>query len=260
MRFETIETVVRPAADDFRRRFVDRRRPVVVAGAIEDWRARRVWSPEYLEHRFGDVRVRAYVMPDGRMKLDRQTGFLVEEMRVRDYVAHVREASPVRYYLRSGFATTLPELLDDIATPAYCRRGRRVRSNLWFAKAGTVSHLHFDLPHNLYAQVYGRKRFILFAPGESRRLYPSPWTSAHPHVARVDAERRDDPRYPRFRDARGHVCELGPGDMLYIPERWWHHARTLETSISANFWWCSVTTLPLAVLSDAYKRVRGLNI
>jgi hypothetical protein len=246
--------------DDFRRGFVRPRRPVVIAGAIEDWPARRLWSPDYFSARFADAPVRTYVMPNGEMRLDRLKGFLVHHTRVADYVAHVRDAGPVAYYLRANLASTLPQLLEDVRLPGYCRLGWRVKSNLWFAKIGTVSGLHFDLPHNLFAQVYGRKRFILFAPSQSRWLYRHPWTSSIPHVARVDPERRHDARFPEFRRARGFVAELEPGDALFIPERWWHHARTLETSISVNFWWCSLPTLPLAMASDGYKRLRGLNI
>jgi lysine-specific demethylase 8 len=245
--------------DEFRRTFVGSCRPVVLTGAIEDWPARGLWSPEYFAERFADARVRAYVMPEGEMQLDPLKGFLLHETRVADYVEHVRDAGPVAYYLRANLASTLPQLLGDVRVPAYCR-GWRLKSNLWFAKAGTVSGLHFDLPHNLFAQVHGQKRFTLFAPSESRWLYRHPWTSSVPHVARVDPERRDDPRFPEFSRARGFVADLEPGDALFIPERWWHHARTVETSISVNFWWCSLPTLPFALASDAYKKVRGLNI
>jgi hypothetical protein len=257
---EPLPRVDKPSVEEFHRRFVRARRPVVLTGAIDDWPARRLWSPEYFEERLADARVRTYVMPDGEMKLDRRKGFLLHETRLAEYVAHVRDGGPVKYYLRANLASTLPRLVDDVPPPEYCRRGWRLKSNVWFAKAGTVSGLHFDLPHNLFAQVYGRKRFILFAPGESRWLYRHPWISSIPHVARVDPEQKDDARFPEFRRARGFSAELGPGDALFIPERWWHHARALETSISVNFWWCTALTLPLAMASDGYKRLRGLNI
>jgi hypothetical protein len=48
--------------------------------------------------------------------------------------------------------------------------------------------------------------------------------------------------------------------MLFIPVRWWHHARSLSESISLNFWWFSVRSLmrmrhPYFI----YKKSRLLN-
>jgi lysine-specific demethylase 8 len=31
-------------------------------------------------------------------------------------------------------------------------------------------------------------------------------------------------------------CVLMPGDMLYIPPRWWHYVRALDASASVSFW------------------------
>ena len=30
---------------------------------------------------------------------------------------------------------------------------------------------------------------------------------------------------------------LYPGDVLFIPAKWWHAVRSLDTSISVNAWW-----------------------
>ena len=32
-------------------------------------------------------------------------------------------------------------------------------------------------------------------------------------------------------------CVLEPGEMLYIPPRWWHYVRALDASASVSFWW-----------------------
>jgi hypothetical protein len=259
-RYPSIERIECPSAAELRQRFVRARKPVVLRGAADRWPARGRWSPEYFASQFGDALVRTYAMPHGEIRLDTATGFVLHEMRVRDYVAHVRDDGPVAYYLRAPIAGTLAALADDVRTPEVCRRVPRPKRNLWFAKRGTVTRLHFDLPHNLFAQVYGRKRFILFAPAESSRLYRHPWTSSVPHVARADPERADDARFPLFREAHGWHCELEPGDVLFIPSRWWHHARAIEHCISVNFWFLPTAVLPLALASDLYKRIRGLNI
>lgn len=36
---------------------------------------------------------------------------------------------------------------------------------------------------------------------------------------------------------RVYAAHLQPGDMLYIPPRWWHHARATSESFSVSCWW-----------------------
>jgi lysine-specific demethylase 8 len=52
----------------------------------------------------------------------------------------------------------------------------------------------------------------------------------------------EDPDYttfPTFREAPPAILcpSLNPGDALYIPAKWWHHVRSLDTSASVNVWW-----------------------
>lgn len=139
------------------------------------------------------------------------------------------------------------------------------RIHAWFGPGGTVSCLHYDAPHNLLCQVVGRKRVRLYPPDEdtSARLYPHPGLMSN--TAQVDPEvhdvgtdvdaagdaashrsgkadaaaavlRKHNP-FPLFQGTPGYECVIGPGQMLYIPPRWWHHVRSLSTSFSVSFWW-----------------------
>jgi hypothetical protein len=274
VKLSPIPRISRPTASAFERDFVVPERPVVLTRAIDDWPARS-WSPASLKERFGSAPVRAYVLKNGRIQLDARRGFLLQEMPLADYAdyvaqAAVREASQpaggdsaeaaeVKWYLRSRLDSLPADLRSDVPIPDYCAGGLGLRTNLWFAARGTVSQLHFDLPRNLVAQLHGRKRFILFSPEDSRYLYPHPVLSSTPHLSRIDPE-KPDKAFPLVAMARGFSCHLDPGDMLFIPPRWWHHARALEVSIAVNFWWSSPVLYPLVLASDAYKLVRGLNI
>ena len=45
-------------------------------------------------------------------------------------------------------------------------------------------------------------------------------------------------KYPNFKYAPpALVGIIEKGDLLFIPQKWWHHIRSLETSISVNTWW-----------------------
>lgn len=49
--------------------------------------------------------------------------------------------------------------------------------------------------------------------------------------------------YSRFALSHPHVVELEPGDLLFVPPRWWHFVENLEDSISVNAWFPCVSFL-----------------
>jgi hypothetical protein len=234
--------------------------PVIVRGALTSWRAVGTWSPEALRDRMGALELPVYVVPQGRILIDDETGFRIERMTVARYVDHVLSGEPPRWYLRGALDALPSELRAELGVPNWCEGAPRLRQNLWFSADGTVSRLHFDLPHNLIAQLWGKKRFLLFPAAERRHLYPFPLFSAVPHLSQVDLEAPDLRSFPKLAEARAFHCVLEPGDLLFMPSRMWHHARSLGPSISVNSWWPPLTILPLSVASDLYKRARGLKI
>lgn len=255
-----LDIVERPTREQFRALYVAPEVPIRIRGALRDWPALGTWSPDDFRARFGDVEVATYAMKNGRIELDPKLGFRLLHMTVRDYVDHVENDSEPRHYWRSKLPGPVPRLLEEIRTPDYCGGGALLRQNLWFSAPNTISHLHFDLPHNLVAQVHGRKKFILFRRDQAQYLYPHSIVSSVPHLSRVDPEHPDLFSFPQLARARGYVCTLEPGDLLFIPSRCWHHAHSMTASITVNFWWAEGVTRGLVQLSDLYKRVRGLNI
>jgi lysine-specific demethylase 8 len=255
-----LEVIAPPSVADFVATYRAAGRPMRVRGALSRWQAIGRWSPQQLSARFGERRVPAYQMQRGQIVLDRDRGFRIVEVSLREYVDHVLSGEPPRLYLRARLPEVLPDLLGEVETPVYCERGLLLRRNLWFSGSGSVTSLHFDLPYNLVAQVHGTKRFILFPQGQRRHLAAHlPWSST-PHLARLDPEFPDLERYPEAASARGYSCTLEPGDLLFIPSRCWHYARSIEPSVSVNFWWTTAALYPLVRASDLYKRLRGLDI
>jgi lysine-specific demethylase 8 len=62
-------------------------------------------------------------------------------------------------------------------------------------------------------------------------------TGMHTNSSRVDVGHPDVERFPEFGRSNYFECVLQPGQMLYIPPRWWHYVQSLEISFSASFWW-----------------------
>lgn len=107
--------------------------------------------------------------------------------------------------------------------------------NAWFGPKGTVSPLHFDPKHNLLCQVVGAKKIIMYPESDGRFLYPR--EGMLKNTSQVDVESPDLSTYPEFGRAVPRECLLNPGEMLYIPPKYWHHVRALDNSFSVSFWW-----------------------
>ena len=37
-------------------------------------------------------------------------------------------------------------------------------------------------------------------------------------------------------DLKARVVTLNPGDVLFVPHRWWHYVENIEPAISLNTW------------------------
>ena len=92
-------------------------------------------------------------------------------------------------------------------------------------------------PFFLWPRADGRKRCVLFSPDDFRALYPFPVHHPCDRQSRVNLYNPDLERFPRFAEARPVHAVLEPGELLYIPQYWWHHIENLSSEcVSLNFW------------------------
>jgi len=56
------------------------------------------------------------------------------------------------------------------------------------------------------------------------------------NTSQVDVEHPDYTKFPAFKNVPYYELILNSGEMLFIPFKWWHYVRSLETSFSVSFW------------------------
>jgi lysine-specific demethylase 8 len=259
------EAAVRPlpsiaasSRSEFFERWVAPRRPAVFAGLVGDWPAVQRWTLDYLGSAYPAVAVTTAQVAAGVVVMDRRRGLIQGPEPIRAFIAALQAGARDRYMMAP--LSELPaELRGDAPPPAYLSGTRVQNAKLWIGASGTVSSMHRDLADNLHAQVAGRKRFTLVAPRQSACIYPNSFFDGVPNGCRVDVEHPDYGRFPRLREAELFVADLGPGDVIYIPRGWWHHVRTLDASISVNFWWARGARRLLVQAADYVKRVRRIS-
>ncbi|XP_028404234.1 hypoxia-inducible factor 1-alpha inhibitor-like [Dendronephthya gigantea] len=113
-----------------------------------------------------------------------------------------------------------------------------VLNMLFVGMPDVVTPLHYDIMENVFIQLQGRKRFILFSPDQYTNLYPHPIGHPHDRQSQVDLDTPDYERFPKFRNVQSIEAILEPGDVLYVPTNWWHHVESNKNdfTVSLNFW------------------------
>jgi hypothetical protein len=162
--------------------------------------------------------------------------------------------------IRDVIPRLLPEISNGVIDPA-----REQLISLWVGNRTRVA-AHWDLPQNLICNVAGRRRYIVLPPEELPNLYVGPldFTLAGQPLSLVDFLDPDLDAHPKFAAAarRAQVAVLEPGDALYLPSMWWHHAESLDAiGVMVNFWWRDGPqhlTTPLAALLHAALTLRDL--
>ncbi|XP_013196334.2 bifunctional peptidase and arginyl-hydroxylase JMJD5 isoform X1 [Amyelois transitella] len=234
---QPIEIVDCPSMEHFYRNYILREQPIILSNGINHWPALNKWKdPEYFKKLAGPRTVpvelgKVYTDSDWTQKL----------MTIGEFIDNYiyQSNGPTGYLAQYQLFDQIPELKKDIVVPEYCcfsETDEPVDIMAWFGPKGTVSALHHDPKKNLLTQVVGTKQLFLFSPNDTPYLYP------HSHellnnTAQVDPREPDLEKFPNYKEATAYHCILSPGQMLYIPPKWWHFVESLSISFSVSFWW-----------------------
>ncbi|XP_044159758.1 bifunctional peptidase and arginyl-hydroxylase JMJD5 [Bufo gargarizans] len=233
----TIPTVRCPSLEHFRHNYLIPQKAVILEGAIDHWPCMKKWSVAYLQKVAG---CRTVPVELGSRYTDAEWSQSL--MTVNEFINNYILDQPARrgYLAQHQLFEQIRELKEDIGIPDYCCLGEGdeddITINAWFGPAGTVSPLHQDPQQNFLAQIVGRKYLRLYSVRETERLYPFDSTLLH-NTSQVDIENPDTDRFPDFAQAVYQECILCPGQILFIPVKWWHYVKALDISFSVSFWW-----------------------
>ena len=132
---------------------------------------------------------------------------------------------------------------------------------LLIGERGNITPCHYDEQQNMFAQVRGRKRIILYSPEYWSSFYTHPVGHTADRQSQVDMYRPDYERFPRLAKAKGVEAILQPGEVIYIPALWFHHIECLDTPcVSVNFWFKSAPDDPSKVKLPLEDPVRLLSM
>lgn len=227
-----IERVKTISKKDFFENYVQKQKPVVVEQLTNDWPAYEKWKLEYIKQIAGDKEVPLY---DDR-PVSYKDGFneAHAKMKMSDYI-DLLLSKPTNYRIfLYNLMKEVPSLNKDFRWPNIGLRLVKQLPMLFFGGENSRVFMHYDIDYSniLHFHFHGKKRCILFAPDQTKFLYKVP----HALISRedIDFDNPDFEKWPALKQAQGLICELKHGEMLYMPEGYWHYMHYVTPGFSMS--------------------------
>ncbi|KAI3968881.1 hypothetical protein MKX01_029031 [Papaver californicum] len=207
------------SVEEFVLNYEEPNKPVLLEGCIENWPALKKWDKEYLIRVCGDVR---FAVGPAELKLE-------EYFKYSDWAREER----FLYLFDPKFAEKVPVMGSDYEFPQYFRED--LFRWVIIGPAGSGSSFHID-PNSTSAWnavIKGSKKWVLFPP----EVVP-PGVHPSPDGAEVACPVSIIEWIMNFYGAtkswkRWHVgCVCKAGEVIFVPNGWWHLVINLEESIA----------------------------
>jgi len=246
-----IERVKTISKEDFFNNYVKKQKPVVIEQLTHDWPAYKKWKLDYIKNIAGDKTVPLY---DDR-PVSHKDGFNEAHatMKMSQYI-DMLEAGPTNYRIfLYNLMKQVPVLSKDFKWPDIGLKLVRQLPMLFFGGENSKVFIHYDIDYSniLHFHFHGKKRCILFSPNQTPYLYKVP----HALISRedIDFDNPDFEKWPALKYAHGLVADLSHGEMLYMPEGYWHYMKYLTPGFSMSL--RAFPRKPLNFLKAAYNVV-----
>lgn len=190
-----------------------------------------------------------------------------KEMLIEEVIERISTQHPDAPY---HYISSLPisEYLPSLASAIFDTKAltdRSVKNTAFFMgpdQSGT--YFHYDTTDNAIGILTGTKRVYLFPPHYTKQLKPYKITKNCCKFCSLPPARYGSfPILPD--DMTPIVCDVRPGDVLYIPSGWWHHVVNVgmtagislifPTSLQAKF---SFNYLRVHMGFKNYKKIKSL--
>lgn len=103
-----------------------------------------------------------------------------------------------------------------------------------FGMKGVTAENHFDIHRNSIVVLGGSRRYLLSHPKNCNQMTLYPHNHPSARHSQVDWSNPDLNKFPEFASARGNEVILKAGDVLYLPNAWFHHIISLELNYQCN--------------------------
>lgn len=228
-----IDVVENISKEEFEKKYLIPRKPVVIRGMAKNWPAYEKWNLDYMKETVGEVEVPLY--DSAKADPSAPINASAAKMKFSDYIDLIKtQPTDLRIFLFDPIKHA-PQLLQDYIFPKDLMGGFLDKyPNMFFGGKGSVTFLHFDIDmaHIFHSHFGGRKHILLFEYKWKERLYQIPYaTYSHEDY---DISNPDFEKFPALKGVEGIECFLEHGDTLFMPTGWWHWMKYLDGSFSLS--------------------------
>ena len=228
-KIDRVETITK---EEFIENYFKPQKPLVIERYIEDWPAYSKWSLDYMKEIAGDKTVPLY---DDR-PVDYKDGFNEPHatMRMKDYVELLKK-EPTKYRIFLwNILKEIPALQKDFTYPDLGLKLMKKLPMLFFGGKDSYTFMHYDidLANIFHFHFEGKKQCILFDQKQSKYLYKIP----NSLITREDINFSDPDfeKWPALKNAKGYLANLEHGNILYMPEGYWHYMKYITPGFSMS--------------------------
>ena len=209
------------------------RHPILFRQAAASWTAVEKWDFDFFTAGYGD---RVIELNSSSGLSDPRSPQEFEQLSLQDYIEQVK-AGTLKYLKLSALVQKEPGLQQDLDRP-WLEKFKRGTSfgevfYTFMGGKGTITPLHNEFPCNVYVQVSGQKRWVLYDVSE--RIYLDAITERRPYFFSKASPDKDNPDLPLQRFANRYEVILNPGDVLWVPPFVWHYVENITDSIGVAY-------------------------
>ncbi|MEH2065249.1 MAG: cupin-like domain-containing protein [Nostoc sp.] len=219
--------------EEFVRDYANIGKPVIITDSMKNWKAMTKWTIDFFRSEYSSTN---FLVTDVRNQTQ-------VDMTVAQYLDQMSaDACDNFLYLRSLRISSNPKLYEDYKIPVYFPdwlqklpqklliKYRLDLYDLYIGGKDTSIGLHSDILDSpaWVALIDGRKKIVLFTPD----LIPDQKDILS--YGKDETFNGDVENFPLYANANPVEVILEPGEIIYIPPKWWHHVKNLENSISMN--------------------------
>ncbi|MCA9126866.1 MAG: cupin-like domain-containing protein [Planctomycetales bacterium] len=243
MQTREVERIACKSLKEFFREIRPSRCPVVLTEAVDHWPAMQLWTHDYLADTLGSLMV-----PCERANLfdcvtvnDKGSIQRVDRPRIplSQAISAMREPNSIAYVTEWQALEESSHLRSQVGLDSDDLFAHKNRSpmQMYIGSQKSYTPLHFDRAPNFTTHIRGSKTWKIFAPRDSKYLYPYPRLSQMGHFTHIHTKEdmNDFNRFPKLRNAVCWETEVHPGEIIYIPEYWWHSVSSIDETISLHF-------------------------
>lgn len=255
-----------PSPEEFEE-FLNKNQPVLIQNSVH-WKLLKEFSLDKITELFGD---REYITTTEDLnksptaKPQKQSSMLtinkfIQRALQPDKFSKLHVDNEIMY-LSTGIPEALKQELEPILN---FLKNRKTSPSFSMSTKGSISNTDSDNHEKLLVQIAGTKKIILFNGALDLFQTDDDQETDDGYLIFSDEQSTNglsnpesvtEKSFPGISALAGYECILKPGDILYIPFKWWHYARTLDFNISINLSFQIIDYVDFELLTELSKKI-----